>query len=103
MAKFKNINQISFVFNEDIKMEYDVSVSLKNLPQGYKKQFFLKLINEKFPDSQNLQKDIRNFMGLRIEVQNIENNISDKIKTEPEIMSQKVEERKHAVIKNATY
>lgn len=110
MAKNKNINQISFIFNEGITFEHDVSVSLKNLPQGYKKQFVLKLISEKFPDSKDLQSDIKNYMGLRKDLPN--KNLKEKSMDSKPVPT-KVEEvqynfeiqedQKQARIKNSTF
>lgn len=111
MAKSKNFNQISFIFNDGILFEHDVLQSLKNLPQGYKKQFLLKLIREKFADSKDLQSEISDYMGLRLDLVKTPNEKKEPIlnnKEPSEILNEEtsseiVVKSKHAVIKNATF
>ncbi len=113
MAKSKNFNQISFIFNDEILFEYDVLQSLKNLPQGYKKQFLLKLISEKFADSKDLQREISNYMGLRMDWVKTSKKKKEPIltneqpseilSTESQASPEIPEKSKHAVIKNATF
>lgn len=65
MAKKRNVNQLTLLFNPNVDFEYEVFNTIKTLPTGYKSQLFLKLLDEKFGNSKDLDKDVRNYMGLR--------------------------------------